>query len=85
MGGRWQLAMWLAVGLAGCTVGPDYRRPALDVPPAWRLNVEEAAQISTIAWWDRFGDPVLSRLVRTALENNNFDMILNAILIHVKK
>ncbi len=62
--------VWLALGLAGCMVGPDYRRPALDVPSAWRVNTEEGGQISTIAWWDRFGDPVLSHLVRTALENN---------------
>jgi multidrug efflux system outer membrane protein len=63
-------ALWLAIGAAGCTVGPDYRRPALDVPSAWRLSTEEVAHISDVAWWDRFGDPVLSHLVRTALENN---------------
>jgi outer membrane protein, multidrug efflux system len=69
---RWgrRSVIWLAVGLAGCMVGPDYRRPAVDVPSAWRMNTEEAAQISTSAWWDRFGDPVLSHLVRNALENN---------------
>jgi len=64
------LVTWLAIGLAGCVVGPDYRRPAVDVPSAWRVSTEEAAQITDLAWWDRFGDPVLSRLVRTALENN---------------
>jgi len=64
------LVMWLAIGLAGCVVGPDYRRPAVDVPSAWRVSTEEAAQITDLAWWDRFGDPVLSRLVGTALENN---------------
>jgi outer membrane protein, multidrug efflux system len=64
------LAACVAIVLAGCTVGPDYRRPAVDVPSAWRISTEEAAQVSDIAWWDRFGDPVLSGLVRTALENN---------------
>jgi outer membrane protein, multidrug efflux system len=62
--------VWLAVGVAGCVIGPDYRRPALEVPSAWRVSTEEAAHISDVAWWDRFGDPVLSHLVRTALENN---------------
>jgi outer membrane protein, multidrug efflux system len=62
--------VWLAVGMAGCVIGPDYRRPALEVPPAWRLSTEEAVRISDVAWWDRFGDPVLSHLVRTALESN---------------
>jgi len=64
------LVTCLAIGLAGCVVGPDYHRPAVDVPSAWRVSTEEAAQITDVIWWDRFGDPVLSRLVRTALENN---------------
>jgi outer membrane protein, multidrug efflux system len=51
-------------------VGPDYRRPEVDVPAAWRLGATEAGKISNIAWWEQFQDPVLSELVRTALENN---------------
>jgi multidrug efflux system outer membrane protein len=51
-------------------VGPDYRRPDVDVPTSWRLGTTEANEISNIAWWDRFQDPVLSNLVRTALANN---------------
>ena len=39
-------------------------------PPAWRLGSAEAGEISNIAWWDQFQDPVLSDLVRTALANN---------------
>jgi multidrug efflux system outer membrane protein len=66
----WHLVVWLAIALSGCTVGPDYRRPELQVPSAWRVSTEEAAHISDVAWWDRFDDPVLSHLVRTALENN---------------
>lgn len=62
--------MWLAIGVAGCMVGPDYRRPEVVVPSAWRVTTEEAAQITDIDWWDHFGDPVLSRLVHSALENN---------------
>jgi multidrug efflux system outer membrane protein len=51
-------------------VGPDYRRPAIDVPVAWRLGANEAGEISNIAWWDQFQDPILSNLVHTALANN---------------
>jgi len=51
-------------------VGPDYRRPEVEVPAAWRLGATEASRISNIAWWDQFEDPVLSDLVRTALANN---------------
>jgi len=64
------VAALVAASLGGCTVGPDYRRPDIDVPAAWRLGPTEAATISNIAWWDQFADPVLSNLVRTALANN---------------
>jgi multidrug efflux system outer membrane protein len=56
--------------LTACMVGPDYRRPEIDVPPAWRVSDNEAARISNIAWWDQFDDPVLSGLVRAALASN---------------
>src|SRR5437762_12468143 len=64
------LGLLLAVPLSACMVGPDYRRPEVEVPAAWRLGATEASQISNIAWWDQFQDPVLSELVRTALANN---------------
>jgi multidrug efflux system outer membrane protein len=64
------IAFLLAMPLSACMVGPDYRRPEVDVPTAWRLEEAEAREISNIAWWDQFQDPVLSDLVRTALANN---------------
>src|ERR1700682_3529752 len=64
------VALLLAVPLSACMVGPDYLRPEVEVPVAWRLGATEASEISNIAWWDQFQDPVLSNLVRVALENN---------------
>jgi len=66
------IAAALAFGLilSACTVGPDYHRPDIDVPPAWRLGTTEAEEISNVAWWDQFQDAALSDLVRTALANN---------------
>ena len=64
------MALLLAMPLSACMVGPDYRRPDVDVPAAWRLGATEASAIANIAWWDQFQDPVLSDLVRTALANN---------------
>jgi outer membrane protein, multidrug efflux system len=63
-------AVSLVLSLGACTVGPDYRRPEIEVPATWRLGDAEASRISNIAWWDQFEDPVLSQLVRTALANN---------------
>src|SRR6266478_6663584 len=64
------VALLLAAPLSACMVGPGYRRPEVDVPAAWRLGATEAGELSNIAWWDQFQDPVLSNLVRTALANN---------------
>lgn len=61
-----------AVLLAGCAVGPDYRRPEVELPAAWK---DEAAPANRAAaagerWWSLYGDPVLERLVDEALLHN---------------
>lgn len=60
----------LMASLAACTLGPEYKRPDIEVPAAWRLGYTEAEEISNVAWWDQFQDSALSQLVRTALANN---------------
>lgn len=77
MAPRHSLALLFGVGiLAGCAVGPDYRRP--DVPllnhyigQAAGLNnarVPSDAELAT--WWHGFGDPLLTQYVQVALEQN---------------
>jgi multidrug efflux system outer membrane protein len=57
--------------LVGCTtVGPDYSRPEVPLPPAWRAPPVDAADIVNTAWWEAFGDPELSRLVGEAIDAN---------------
>src|ERR1700694_5331766 len=60
----------LMIPLSACMVGPDYKRPAVDAPSAWRIGTTEAGEISNVVWWDQFQDPALSNLVRVSLENN---------------
>ncbi len=55
--------------LGACTVGPDYVRPKVAVPPAYRENVDwhpsdwssaqPADMLKRGAWWEVLGDPVL--------------------------
>ena len=50
--------------LTGCmTVGPDYKRPAIDTPAAWRFEEKEVRDLANTAWWQQFKDPVLNGLV----------------------
>lgn len=53
------------LALAGCTVGPDYRRPPASAAPQW-LEPGTPGTLET-AWWRRFDDPLLARLVDDAL------------------
>jgi multidrug efflux system outer membrane protein len=64
------VAAAVAVVLAGCTVGPDYRRPDVAVPQAWRIDAEQAAGIANTKWWERFDDPALNKLIEQALAGN---------------
>jgi multidrug efflux system outer membrane protein len=59
-----------ALLLAGCMTGPDYVRPDVDVPGAWRVEVADARDLADTLWWEQLGDPVLNDLVVTALEEN---------------
>ena len=59
-------------GLGGCTVGPDYVRPEAGVNSSWLESApalqDEPAEIRE--WWTAFDDPVLTRLVHEAYEQN---------------
>ena len=57
--------------LAGCMVGPDYERPAVDAPAAFRFEDKVATpNLADTRWWEQFQDPVLNGLIKTALEQN---------------
>ena len=60
----------LLVALAGCAIGPNYRRPALPVPDAFRDHASDTASIADLPWFDVFRDDVLVALVHEALGAN---------------
>ncbi|HYN64837.1 MAG TPA: TolC family protein, partial [Candidatus Limnocylindrales bacterium] len=73
------LALGLAVCglLAACTMGPDYRRPEVQIPGRWQPPPVVAEQpppgpveLLDTAWWAAFGDAQLDALIRVALEEN---------------
>ncbi|AKJ31760.1 efflux transporter outer membrane subunit [Caldimonas brevitalea] len=68
-------AVLTALTLAGCALGPDYRRPDVTLPPAYAADaaaVPAAGAPTTVSptWWRLFGDPQLDTLVDTALARN---------------
>ena len=62
----------LSVALGGCALGPDYRRPDVPTPGAWRdaAPAADPASLADLAWWQLFQDEELKALVRIALEEN---------------
>jgi len=64
-------AVLLTILLAGCNVGPKYKRPAIQ-PPAdfYAERQSNAGSEADVAWWELFKDPVLQGLIREALQNN---------------
>jgi multidrug efflux system outer membrane protein len=69
-------AALFAVFLAGCNVGPKYKRPNYPAPPAFR-GADNADVVSDAKnslgdeqWATVFQDPTLQDLIKTALANN---------------
>jgi multidrug efflux system outer membrane protein len=66
----------ILLALTGCTVGPNYVRPQVPAPPAYRgaddAPVSSANQnsLGDENWAKVFNEPELQELIRTALANN---------------
>ena len=72
--------------LAACAVGPDYERPVIDVGLAYKealkaghsndgwVQAKPQDAVLRDDWWEMFGDPVLSNLMRT-LQDGNQDIV----------
>ncbi len=73
---RATVATVLLATLAGCKVGPNYQRPALDVPGQYRgtapaLPQQAAATpFAEMKWPEVYKDEVLQQLIKEALTNN---------------
>ena len=79
------LRPWISLSLAsiltfslvgGCAVGPNYHRPTVQTPSAYRDLSDnpqaqaQAASFADLPWWQVFQDPQLQDLIRTALKQN---------------
>jgi outer membrane protein, multidrug efflux system len=74
-----RLAPLLALLVAGgCAVGPDYHRPKTGVPAAYRFDPSPIPEsLGDKGWWEIYRDPMLLKLIETALANN-FDVRIAA-------
>lgn len=62
--------------VGGCAVGPNYHKPDVQIPSAYRNLSDnspvpaQAASFADLPWWQVFQDPELQELIRTALKQN---------------
>ena len=56
--------------VAGCMVGPDYKRPDLDLPAGYTEPASNATPSIPARWWTLYGDPVLDGMIAQGLERN---------------
>ena len=68
------LVLVAGVSFTGCTVGPNYHRPPVQIPGTFRapdpLPPQTAASLADLKWFEVFKDEKLQDLIRTALEQN---------------
>ena len=72
--------LYLAIamlGLGACTLGPDYQRPALEIPAEFRhaegwVQAQPADALARGAWWELYGDAELNALIgKLNVDNQN--------------
>ena len=68
------LALFIEGLSVSCTLGPNYKRPSVQIPANFRapdpLPPGQAASIADLKWFEVFKDEKLQELVRRALERN---------------
>ncbi|HTY85103.1 MAG TPA: efflux transporter outer membrane subunit [Silvibacterium sp.] len=76
MRARTSIGLVLLLSLCGCKLGPNYKRPALDVPGQYRGTAPDLPQqpaggpFGEMKWSDVYQDATLQALLKEALTNN---------------
>jgi NodT family efflux transporter outer membrane factor (OMF) lipoprotein len=73
---RWFCSVMVSLMVAGCAVGPNYKKPAIDVPVSFkegvewqRANANPQASLSS-TWWRDYHDDTLTHLVEQSQKAN---------------
>ncbi len=69
------LALFVAALLAGCAIGPDYKRPEVSLSDAKNfssagLDQEFNPSEEIVGWWHSFNDPLLNKLIEESVAGN---------------
>ena len=67
---RWACSLFFLLMVTACALGPDYRRPTIEVAEHYRIPHAEGESIANLPWWELFQDKVLQQLIQQALQEN---------------
>jgi outer membrane protein, multidrug efflux system len=74
---KYIISLLLLIFAIGCSVGPDYVKPPVELPDSTlytqQTTIEDslAIALADTSWWELFGDTVLTSLITTAVHENN--------------
>jgi outer membrane protein, multidrug efflux system len=69
--GLFAIGLCSFVFMAGCAIGPNYKRPAVDAPGSFRFAASQSTNsLGDLPWWEVFKDPILLDLITIAVTNN---------------
>jgi outer membrane protein TolC len=72
----WPVMAIVSVLLTSCAVGPDYKKPDIDMPGAYHKQQTVSEDATTddfkalAKWWTHLDDPLLTRLIDAAVAKN---------------
>jgi len=69
--------LWPLLIVCGCTLGPDYKRPPLELPAQYPEPAPAESQALAPQWWQLYRDTTLEGLIDTA-QTTNADVRLAA-------
>lgn len=68
---RSSAVIFLSVLTVSCAMGPDYKRPDVPVPDAFRMGGEkDLNSLANLPWWELLQDSELQKLIRISLQEN---------------
>lgn len=72
--------------LSACAVGPDYKRPEMQLPEQWAAKEasDKTAAAAGERWWSLYADPVLDKLEDEALAHNADAQVALARVLEVR-
>lgn len=70
--------------IGGCSVGPDYQKPELNIPTGFinddSLLIKDSLSlvVADTSWWSLFRDPKLTELINTGIKENSDILVASA-------